>query len=85
MNQIFTLFTFIIFGASVFAQGQTRTYVSMNKDGNSIVINVSDGSYHFTYLSPDVVQTGFVPNGETMNERSHAIITLESSVQQEKK
>ena len=81
MNQIFTLFTFIIFGASVFAQGQTRTYVSMNKDGNSIVINVSDGSYHFTYLSPDVVQTGFVPNGETMNERSHAIITLESSVQ----
>jgi oligosaccharide 4-alpha-D-glucosyltransferase len=81
MNRIFTLITFLIFGTSVFAQGQTRTYVSMTKDGNSIVINVSDGSYHFTYLSPDVVQTAFVPNGESMIEGSHAIITLESSVQ----
>ncbi len=79
MNRILTLFGIFLFGTTVFSQGQTRTYVSVNKEGNSIVVKVSDGSYYFTYFSSEIVQTAFVPNGETLNNDSHAVIAKSTS------
>ncbi len=74
MNHIFNLFAFILIGLTAFSQGQSRSYESVKKEGKTIVVLVSDGSYHFSYFSPFVLQTAFVPSSETMNTESHAVI-----------
>ncbi len=79
MNRFLTLFGLLLYAHTVFSQGQTRTYVSVKKEGNSVVLKVSDGSYYFTYFSSEIIQTAFVPNGETLNNDSHAVIAKSTS------
>jgi oligosaccharide 4-alpha-D-glucosyltransferase len=79
MNRFLTLFGLLLFAHTIFCQGQTRTYIAAKKEGNSVVVKVSDGTYYFTYFSSEIVQTAFNPNGETLNNDSHAVIAKSTS------
>ncbi len=57
-----------------FAQNANRKFESFKENNNSIEINVSDGQYLIKTYSDKIVETTFLPKGETFNPVSHAVI-----------
>ena len=57
-----------------FAQNANRSYLSHTWKKNNLEIKTNDGSYQIKYLSDKIVETSFIPNGETFNPISEAII-----------
>jgi len=72
----FKLSFLIIFLAStvVFAQNSDRAFKSIEDKSNYIEITVSDGFYRIQKYSSKIIETTFIPNGETFNPDSHAVV-----------
>ena len=52
-----------------------RQFKSASKSTNGkIEVEVSDGEYHIQFYSNEIVETTFVPNGETNDPNSHAVV-----------
>ncbi|MDT0558926.1 glycoside hydrolase family 31 protein [Ichthyenterobacterium sp. W332] len=51
-----------------------RQFVSANQTNAGLEIKVSDGTYNIQFYTKDIVETSFIPEGETVNNESHAII-----------
>lgn len=65
----------LLFITSVsFAQNADRKYLSHTWKNNILEIKVSDGSYLIKPYSDKIVETSFIPNGETFNPNSHAVV-----------
>lgn len=60
-----------------FAQNANRKYISHTWKKNILEIKTNDGSYQIKPLSDNIVETSFIPNGETFNPISHAIVACE--------
>jgi alpha-glucosidase (family GH31 glycosyl hydrolase) len=58
----------------VCAQNTERTYKSHNEEDNIFSVITNDGQYIFKFYSEDILETTFVPNGETQTNTSHAIV-----------
>ncbi|WP_040280272.1 TIM-barrel domain-containing protein [Psychroserpens damuponensis] len=59
---------------SLTAQNADRAYVSAQKTDNGIEIKVSDGLYNIKFFTSEIVETTFIPTGETALSDSHAVI-----------
>jgi alpha-glucosidase (family GH31 glycosyl hydrolase) len=57
-----------------FAQNAERKFLSAKSGEDRVEVIVTDGVYRFAFYSDDIVETAFVPTGETENTVSHAIV-----------
>ncbi|WP_456439661.1 TIM-barrel domain-containing protein [Psychroserpens sp.] len=53
---------------------EERTFVDARWNNNQLLVNVSDGSYKIQYYTSEIVETTFIPTGETVLSASHAVI-----------
>jgi oligosaccharide 4-alpha-D-glucosyltransferase len=57
-----------------FGQNANRKYISHNWNNNILEIKTSDGLYAIKAYSDKIIETSFVPNGQTYNPVSHAVV-----------
>jgi oligosaccharide 4-alpha-D-glucosyltransferase len=82
MEKIYTmkkLFLFLFISFIGFAQNTNRTFESFNASDNSLIVNVSDGQYLLKAYSEFIIETTFLPKGETFNSNSHALVLTPKS------
>jgi oligosaccharide 4-alpha-D-glucosyltransferase len=59
---------------TVAAQNADRKLLSAATFGNRIELVTSDGLYSIMAYSDNIIETSFIPNGETYNPDSHAVV-----------
>ena len=57
-----------------FAQNANRKYISHSWKNNTLEIKTSDGLYLIKPYSDKIIETSFIPDGETFNPKSHAVV-----------
>lgn len=65
---------FLLITTISFAQNANRKYIDFKKKNNTLEVNTSDGKYLISSYSDKIVETSFIPKGETYNQTSHAVI-----------
>jgi oligosaccharide 4-alpha-D-glucosyltransferase len=65
---------FLLLSSFAFAQNANRKYISHSWKNNILDIKSSDGNYIIKPYSDKIIETSFVPNGETFNPNSHAVV-----------
>lgn len=63
-----------------FAQNANRKYLSHTWKNNILEIKTTDGSYLIKPYSDKIVETSFIPNGETFNPTSSAVVKTPEKV-----
>lgn len=63
-----------------FAQNANRKYVSHTWKNNLLEIKTNDGAYRIKPYSDKIIETSFVPNGETFNAKSEAVVKVPEKV-----
>ena len=59
----------------------TRVFKSAHfQDGDYLNVEVNDGHYHIRFYDSDIVETTFIPTGETAIKKSHAVVMQPSNV-----
>ncbi len=76
-NSFITL-CFLAICSSLFSQNSDRKFVSYEKTDKGIEVKTNDGKYIFTTYRPTVIQTTFIPTGETAEAKSHAVVQTPS-------
>ncbi len=66
--------------AITFAQNANRKFENYKKTGSTLEINTSDGKYILKPYSENIVETSFIPKGETFNSNSHAVVLVPGKV-----
>lgn len=64
-----------------FGQNDNRVFKNITQTDLGLDINVNDGKYIITFFSEEIVETTFVPGGEKLNNKSHAVILKPSKVE----
>ncbi|MBN2598261.1 MAG: DUF4968 domain-containing protein [Marinifilaceae bacterium] len=59
---------------SAFAQNSQRVYQSHRLNGSQLVLIANDGSYEIQFYNQNIVETAFIPKGETDKGESHAVV-----------
>lgn len=72
MRQLFYI-ALLLCSAVVSAQG-SRTYIGSEFFGDRLEIITGDGRYTITPYSENIIQTAFIPNGESYSTESHAVV-----------
>ena len=67
---------FLLFSSISFAQNANRKYISHSWKNTILEIKTSDGKYVIKPYSDKIIETSFIPNGETFNPASHAVVML---------
>ncbi|MEN9999716.1 MAG: hypothetical protein RI922_2706 [Bacteroidota bacterium] len=70
----FLLVAVVLFSNYIQAQNTNRIFNSVAKNDSCIEVKTSDGSYFFSAYSEKVIETTFVPKGELLEAKSHALI-----------
>ena len=70
------LFIYLLLSTFAFAQNANRKYESYKKTNNTLEIKTSDGLYLLKPYSEKIVETSFIPKGETFNPDSHAVVLI---------
>jgi oligosaccharide 4-alpha-D-glucosyltransferase len=70
------LFIYLLLSTFAFAQNANRKYESYKKTNNTLEIKTSDGLYLLKPYSEKIVETSFIPKGETFNTNSHAVVLI---------
>ena len=74
MNKFLRLLIYFSFGI-VFAQNPHRIFESVEIiENQSLEIKVNDGLYKIVPYTKNIVQTTFIPTGETEKKESHAVV-----------
>jgi len=73
------LLLFLITSIAV-AQNANRKFENYKKAGNTLEINTSDGKYILKPYSDNIVETSFIPKGESFNPNSHAVVLVPGKV-----
>lgn len=63
-----------------FAQNASRTVESFANKGNVLEITTNDGKYVLKPYSDKVIETAFVPKGQTYKQESHAVVISPAKV-----
>ena len=57
------------------AQNSDRQFVDANlQSGNAFKVEVNDGVYLINFYNSEIIETTFIPKGEDVNSKSHAVI-----------
>ncbi|MAD97195.1 MAG: glycosyl hydrolase [Flavobacteriaceae bacterium] len=78
-KKVFILFLFLL--QVTFGQNPNREYQSHKQENGRFEVTTNDGTYLFTFYTPSVLETSFLPNGETIDENSHAVVLEPKSVE----
>jgi len=68
------LYIAILFFGLVKAQNPDRIYQSHNQENRKFTVNTNDGQYVFQFYTSEILETTFIPKGETVNNNSHAVV-----------
>lgn len=79
MKYVFSIIGLFLFTVSATAQNASRTFKSYNKTPNGLELSVSDGKYFIHFYNASIVETTFLPTGETFNPESHAVVLTSQS------
>ncbi|WP_035479388.1 TIM-barrel domain-containing protein [Gelidibacter mesophilus] len=80
-NHLLIIFLFSsLLGVS---QNPNRSFESITYDNNVLELKVNDGVYKIIPYSESIVETTFIPNGETFKENSHAVVLKPETVKSE--
>jgi alpha-glucosidase (family GH31 glycosyl hydrolase) len=74
MKRLVFLFAGLALAIGLNAQNPNRKFISYKKHQHRYLIKVSDGLYHIQFYSPSIVETAFIPEGESYVDTSHAVI-----------
>lgn len=73
MKQLILILT-LCFACFGFAQNPERTYKSHKEENGKFEVTTNDGTYIFQFYSEAILETSFIPIGESLNENSHAVV-----------
>lgn len=68
------LYISILYFGLVTAQNPERLYQSHNQENGKFTVTTNDGQYIFQFYTPEILETTFIPKGETVNNNSHAVV-----------
>jgi hypothetical protein len=69
------IITAILFNYFIgFTQNENRTFKTIELQGTQVTIEVNDGFYNINLLSPNIIETTFVPTKEVILPGSHAVV-----------
>ena len=74
MKNIKMILLFLSFSFILNAQNKNRQFISVAKKESFIEVKTNDGLYRFQPYGNEIVETSFIPNGETFNPSSHAVV-----------
>ncbi|WP_338356508.1 TIM-barrel domain-containing protein [Yeosuana marina] len=74
---------FLFFGGHLLSQNTHRLFKEATEKGNHLEIKVSDGTYRIEFYNPQIIETSFIPKGETFNPKSHAVVLKPKMVKTE--
>jgi oligosaccharide 4-alpha-D-glucosyltransferase len=74
------IFLFLLISSVSFAQNANRKFESYKLIKNTLEIKTSDGQYFIKPYSDKIIETTFLPKGETFNPNSHAVILTPKNV-----
>jgi alpha-glucosidase (family GH31 glycosyl hydrolase) len=80
MKKILAVTLFLI-AQLLIGQNNERIYNNIKQTDSGLEINVSDGKYIITFYSEYIVETTFIPKGETFKEYSHAVVAKPKTVE----
>lgn len=60
-----------------FAQKAERKFIAPITNDDGFAVEVSDGRYNFKFITEKIVETTFLPKGESYNPISHAVVLKE--------
>jgi len=63
-----------------FAQNAGRKYISHSWKNNILEVKTNDGYYRILPYSDKIIETSFIPNGESFNPVSHAVVKTPEKV-----
>ncbi len=82
MRNHFSIILFLLVSGFCLAQNSDRKFIG-TKEGPKIEVAVSDGKYQILFYNESIVETSFIPNGQTYNPESHAVVLQPSQTQME--
>ena len=65
---------FLFLSTAVLAQNPERQFLEVERKENSVEVRTGDGKYIFKPFTPEILETSFVPLGETFSAVSHAVV-----------
>jgi len=65
---------------SLIAQNEERIFQEFGFQSNVSEITTNDGQYKIEFYNENIVETSFIPNGETTSEISHAVVLKPSKL-----
>ena len=79
--RVLKIFIFLFtFSTLVNAQNSTRKFEAITKHANFVEVKTNDGLYRIQSYSAKIIETTFIPNGESLNLDSHAVVLKPSTV-----
>lgn len=80
MKKNLSFISFLLISTLIFAQNSERIFQRAIQENNAVKIQVNDGMYSIIYYSPQIVETSFIPAGQTLEKQSHAVILQPEAV-----
>lgn len=81
MKNLTLLFTLFLSYQFAISQNTDRKYQSHNEENGIFSVVTSDGTYRFQFYSEAILETTFLPTGETMQLESHAVVMTPNEVE----
>ncbi|MCG8372031.1 MAG: DUF4968 domain-containing protein, partial [Balneolales bacterium] len=72
MKKLCLLFPILVLVAC--SNPANREFVDFSYENNRYEIEVDDGEYLIRFYTPEIVETSFIPTGESFVEESHAVV-----------
>ena len=70
---------FLLISSCAIAQNANRKFENFKKTKNALEVITSEGKYIFKSYSDKIIETSFIPKGETFDATSHAVILTPKS------
>jgi oligosaccharide 4-alpha-D-glucosyltransferase len=83
MNKLKLLFSFFFVTLISFGQNPNREFKSVTKHKSYVEVKTNDGVYRFQPYGNEIIETSFIPTGETFNPDSHAVVLKTKPVEME--
>ena len=75
------LISLLIISTCVFSQNNERAFVDYKEHDAQFEINTDDGSYSIIFYNENIVETTFIPKGESFDKNSHAVVLKPSKTE----
>lgn len=65
---------FLFISFSGFTQNPEREFLGMEQEENFVIVKTNDGNYRFQFYTPEILETSFIPDGESYDPKSYAVV-----------